>query len=80
MAAQSPINLCPFLRRLLPMMVHSSGTASWFLISRLQVAYFCNSPDPNSSPAPFQVLEASPGLSTTRDTPNGEESCSEPLE
>ena len=49
--------------------------SSW--IFRLPVAYFCNFPDSDRSPAGF---ETSPGPSTARDTPNGEESFPEPFE
>jgi hypothetical protein len=80
MAAQSPINLCRSLDRLLSMMMMmmmmlSSGRASLFIIIWCFGCLFLwRSPDSDPSPAPAHVSETSPGPSTPRDPANGEES------
>lgn len=79
MAAQSPINLCRSLERLLPrmMMMPSSGRASLFMIILVFWWLIFRRPsDSDPSPSPAHGSETSPGPSTppARDPTNGEES------
>ena len=79
MAAQSPINLCRSLDRLLlPMMTMTmrfSGRASLFILIWCSGGLFLRrSPDSDPSPAPAHGSETSARPSTPRDLANGEES------